>query len=43
MSAITWLHLSDWHQRGEDFNREVVRDRLIDGRSGSTPASPIST
>ena len=30
MSAITWLHLSDWHQRGEDFNREVVRDRLID-------------
>jgi hypothetical protein len=29
MSGITWIHLSDWHQRGKDFDREVVRDKLI--------------
>jgi HEAT repeat protein/predicted phosphodiesterase len=26
---ITWLHLSDWHQKGSDFGRTVVRDALI--------------
>ena len=26
---ITWLHLSDWHQQGGDFNRQVVCDALI--------------
>ncbi len=30
MAGLTWLHLSDWHQRGEDFDREVVLDALID-------------
>ena len=30
MSGITWLHLSDWHQRGKDFNRQVVRDALLE-------------
>lgn len=29
MEGLTWLHLSDWHQKGEDFDREVVRDALI--------------
>ena len=29
MAGLTWLHLSDWHQRGKDFNRRVVRDALI--------------
>ena len=29
MAAITWLHLSDWHQKGKDFDRDVVRDALI--------------
>ena len=29
MSGITWVHLSDWHQKGEDFDRRVVRDALI--------------
>jgi hypothetical protein len=29
MSGITWLHLSDWHQKGKDFDRRVVRDALI--------------
>lgn len=27
---IAWLHLSDWHQEGADFDRKVVRDRLIE-------------
>jgi len=30
MSGLTWLHLSDWHQRGRDFHREMVRDALIE-------------
>ena len=29
MARLTWLHLSDWHQRGPDFDRQVVRDALI--------------
>lgn len=27
---VTWLHLSDWHQKGKDFDRKVVRDALIE-------------
>lgn len=27
--TITWLHLSDWHQQGSDFNWDVVRDALV--------------
>jgi hypothetical protein len=30
MAALTWLHLSDWHQKGKEFNRDVVRDRLLE-------------
>lgn len=30
MAGITWLHLSDWHQKGADFDREVVRDKLLE-------------
>ncbi|MGK7896557.1 MAG: metallophosphoesterase [Xenococcus sp. (in: cyanobacteria)] len=30
MAGITWLHLSDWHQRGKEFDRMVVRDALIE-------------
>ena len=29
MRTLTWLHLSDWHQRGTDFDRDVVRDALM--------------
>ncbi len=29
MAPVTWLHLSDWHQKGETFDRMVVRDALI--------------
>jgi 3',5'-cyclic AMP phosphodiesterase CpdA len=30
VSRLSWLHLSDWHQRGEDFDRQVVRDALLE-------------
>ena len=29
MAELTWLHLSDWHQRGKDFDRDVVQNALI--------------
>ena len=42
MASINWVHLSDWHQRGVDFDRMIVRDALIRdveerGRSFSMP------
>lgn len=30
MTKLTWLHLSDWHQQGKDFDRKVVRDKLLE-------------
>ena len=30
MAVLTWLHLSDWHQRGNEFDRKEVRDKLLD-------------
>lgn len=30
MAHLTWLHLSDWHQHGKDFDRKVVRDKLLE-------------
>jgi deoxycytidine triphosphate deaminase len=29
MASLTWLHLSDWHQRGRDFNRQRVVEQLL--------------
>lgn len=29
MAGLTWLHLSDWHQKEQSFDRKVVRDALI--------------
>jgi tetratricopeptide (TPR) repeat protein len=29
MSGVTWLHLSDWHQKGTEFDRKVVCDALM--------------
>jgi hypothetical protein len=40
MSGITWLHLSDWHQRGQDFDRKVVRDALMKDSSNRAKISP---
>ena len=39
MAILTWLHLSDWHQRGTvfDIDRKLVRDKLLEdlrGRAG---------
>lgn len=30
MAIVTWLHLSDWHQGGGDFDRKIVADTLLD-------------
>lgn len=30
MAGLTWLHLSDWHQKGMEFDRKVVRDALLE-------------
>jgi 3',5'-cyclic AMP phosphodiesterase CpdA len=30
MSAFSLLHISDWHQKGADFDRDVVLDALLD-------------
>jgi hypothetical protein len=40
MARLTWLHLSDWHQRGEDFDRKVVRDKLLDDLRQRTRIDP---
>jgi tetratricopeptide (TPR) repeat protein/predicted phosphodiesterase len=29
MTGLTWLHLSDWHQKGKDFDRQVVQKALL--------------
>jgi DNA repair exonuclease SbcCD nuclease subunit len=29
MTGLTWLHLSDWHQGGKEFNRQVVLSALL--------------
>lgn len=41
MSDITWIHLSDWHQKGPDFDRQVVRDALIKDLRERTNIDPI--
>jgi predicted phosphodiesterase len=41
MSKLTWLHISDWHQKGNEFDRKVVRDALIaDIKNRATKISP---
>ena len=29
MTGLTWLHLSDWHQKGSEFDRQVVFSALL--------------
>jgi predicted phosphodiesterase len=44
MTTLSWLHLSDWHQRGTEFDRDVVRNRLLDDLSRRTEiASELAT
>jgi predicted MPP superfamily phosphohydrolase len=40
MSGLTWLHLSDWHQKDVRFDPKVVRDRLVKDIEGRTAISP---
>ena len=43
MATLNWLHLSDWHQRGPDFDRKVVRDALLkDIRSHATISEELA-
>jgi len=39
-SGITWIHLSDWHQRGLEFDRTVVGNALIEDISEREQISP---
>ena len=29
MTGVNWLHLSDWHQKGKDFDRKIVLRALL--------------
>ena len=40
MTGVTWLHLSDWHQGSKEFDREVVRDKLLDDLENRKDISP---
>jgi hypothetical protein len=40
MSTVSWLHLSDWHQKGADFDRKAVRDALLEDLRFRNKISP---
>lgn len=40
MTGLTWLHLSDWHQGSKEFDREVVRDKLMEDLEKREAISP---
>ena len=40
IKGLTWLHLSDWHQEGKEFDRQVVRDALLEDIERRTDISP---
>src|SRR6476660_8520861 len=40
-NSLAWLHLSDWHQRGPDFDRQVVRDALLADLRKRTDLEPL--
>ncbi len=29
MTSLAWIHLSDWHQKGDNLDQEIVRDALV--------------
>jgi len=41
MSGLTWIHISDWHQKDTRFDPKVVRDRLVKDIEGRTAISPF--
>ena len=40
MGGLTWLHISDWHQGGKEFDRQVVGDALIEDLKKRIAISP---
>jgi len=40
MAKLTWIQLSDWHQKDKDFDRDVVRDALIEDIRHRTKIDP---
>ena len=40
MTGLTWLHLSDWHQKGAEFDRQVVLSALLKDIRERTKISP---
>jgi predicted MPP superfamily phosphohydrolase len=43
MTGLTWLHLSDWHQKGTEFDREVVLEGLLNDIKKRADISPSLT
>ena len=41
MAVLTWLHLSDWHQGASDFDRDIVRDALLDDINQRINIDPV--
>ena len=40
MTGLTWLHLSDWHQKGSEFDRQVVFSALLKDIRERTKINP---
>jgi predicted phosphodiesterase len=40
MSGITWLHISDWHQKETDWDRRLVGNALVDDIKARAAISP---
>jgi hypothetical protein len=40
VSKLAWIHISDWHERGSDFARTVVRDAFITDLAGRASLDP---
>ena len=41
MAILNWLHLSDWHQGGGDFDRQVVVRALMDDINKRAEIDPV--
>jgi len=40
MASLTWLHLSDWHQKGKEFDRKVVSRAMLKDIRERTKINP---
>jgi tetratricopeptide (TPR) repeat protein/predicted phosphodiesterase len=40
MTGLAWLHLSDWHQKGSEFDRQVVFSALLKDIRDRTKINP---